>query len=251
MRLKEIISQQEKEIETKLATIRSRFTHAGIKGESFENSIRELLEIYLPKRLSVGTGQIIDSDSNITKQIDIVITTEYHPGIPDSHSPNLFFIEGVAAVGEVKTRLTNTELDSAIKNCNSFKNLNSKPVQSIYMGSESADTPSPYFIFAMESDLSIGTVAKKMAQLEPAGALESKVGPDLVFLKGKGIIIDPRGLKNIYVENDKGEKLTEWTILPLEESSLFDFVTLLISVIPFIQHMENFMRLYSNIKSKL
>lgn len=43
MRLKEVMSYQEKELERKLDEIRAKFTHPGIEGTNFETAFRELL----------------------------------------------------------------------------------------------------------------------------------------------------------------------------------------------------------------
>ncbi len=249
MRLKEIINEEEKKLENRLQELRKKFTHRGIKGQEFESAFRELLSQYVPKRLSVGTGQVIDSESGITKQIDVVIATEFHPGIIDPHSANLFFIEGLCGAGEIKTRLTTTELDSAVANCQSFKALKAKPVKSIFIGSEgSFRLSSPYFIFSMESDLSSQSIFERLNKIEPPGTQNKKGGPDLVVVRGKTLLFDPRGQDQLFLENENGEKVQGWTQIP--ETGLFDFMMLLLNIVPQVHHMENFMRLYSSIRSK-
>lgn len=249
--MKELFLHQENELQNQLEQIRTKFSHAGIKGANFESVFREFLNKYLPKRLSVGTGQVIDSESGISKQIDILISTEYHPGFSDLHAPNIFFIEGICGAGEIKTRLTTTELELAVKNCNSLKNLNPKPVESLYMRGNSPNKNTlPYFIFCMESDLSTDSIWKKLNENEPPGDLAKKIGPDIVFVQGKSILIDPRGFDKIYIEDQNGEVINSWTTLSAEQSGLYNFVILLLDAIPCVVHMQNFMRLYSNILRK-
>jgi hypothetical protein len=108
--LQEKIASVEAQMRAKLAEVRASLSHAGSKGSQVEEIWRAFLREYLPRRLDVGYGEIIDSHDNRSSQTDIVIVNEDHPFTFTRDQPGLFFIEGVSAVGEVKTRLT---LDSS------------------------------------------------------------------------------------------------------------------------------------------
>jgi hypothetical protein len=120
------IAAAEKRMLDDLEGIRARFTNPGIKGSGAEETLRSFLRKYLPRRLELGHGEVVDSFGNRSKQTDVVIATKDHPFTFTTESPGLFFVEGVAAGGEVKTVLTSVELSSAIENARAFKRMRQK-----------------------------------------------------------------------------------------------------------------------------
>jgi len=103
-----------------LAAIRARFEQSGNKGSSVEEVMRSFLRDYLPRRLEVGHGEVIDTFGQRSRQTDVVLATEDHPYTFKPESPGLFFVEGVAAAAEVKSVLTSGELDGALQNALAF-----------------------------------------------------------------------------------------------------------------------------------
>jgi len=83
-------------------------TSSATKGRDREDFIHKFLENLLPPQFRFGSGDITDLSGRRSGQVDIVV--EY-PLLPSLQTPNsssrLYLAEGVAAVIEVKSDLTN------------------------------------------------------------------------------------------------------------------------------------------------
>ncbi len=102
-------------------------------GSARENEIRKKLSSLLPPTVSVGTGCVIDSYGNTSKQIDIIIYEKHYCpvfSITDNPESTYFPCEGVIAVGEVKSTLNSNELEDIFLKLNSVKTLKRFAVQS-------------------------------------------------------------------------------------------------------------------------
>jgi len=112
--LRNILHSVEQQMSAQLSEIRAKFTQSGDKGTSIEDVFRTFLRQYLPRRLAIGHGEIIDRNSSRSGQTDVVVVNDDHPFTFTPDKPGIFFIEGVSAVGEVKTVLNSTHLNSII-----------------------------------------------------------------------------------------------------------------------------------------
>ena len=95
--------------------ILSYIEHTGEKGRLHEHVTANLLRNIAPKKCAFGTGFIINSQGDISPQCDIVIFDEQHnrPLLADM-DVNVFPIECVYAVVEVKTTLRHDELKKTL-----------------------------------------------------------------------------------------------------------------------------------------
>ena len=95
-------------------------SHPGEKGNAREALCAAAVEPWFGPAVAIDTGFMIDSLGNKSLQCDdIFYWPDLQPRISLGHAtrgPGLFPIEGVAAVVEVKSTLTTTELGSALKN---------------------------------------------------------------------------------------------------------------------------------------
>jgi len=108
--------------------------HKGTPRESF---IRQFLQSHLPETLSIGTGEIIDNESlpgQPRNQFDIVIYKKDFPKLDFGGGISGFLIESVVATVEVKSTLTSTELESAIKAAKNSKSLKKSVTQGFFTG---------------------------------------------------------------------------------------------------------------------
>ena len=101
-------------------------TTPGLVGSAIENPVRSLVASLLPSGLSVGTGCVVDSYGNTSRQMDIVlyerdICPVYR--VNDTPEATYFPCEGVVAVGEVKAALDGPKLGDAFKKIESVKAL--------------------------------------------------------------------------------------------------------------------------------
>lgn len=95
-------------------------------GSAREKEIIRKLELLLPSFVKIGSGCVIDSYGNTSKQIDIIIyEKDFCPvfSINDSPETTYYPCEAVIAVGEVKSSLNNKELEDIFKKIDSVKSL--------------------------------------------------------------------------------------------------------------------------------
>lgn len=215
--LKEKISKVDKQMRVALAEIRETFKHSGNKGTSTENIFSKFVRQYLPRRLEIGNGEIIDSFGNRSGQADIVIVNEDHPFtfIPDK--PGLFFIEGVSAVGEIKTILTSQELINTLKNSVLYKKLKKANSTGSMVLSNQSDLKRyhehpPFFLFAYESQVSLTSIFSSIEKFVTNNSHNNLAIIDAVFILDKGWLInfgDGKGALQFRRTTD-GQSLEGW-----------------------------------------
>ena len=101
-------------------------TTPGLVGDATERPVRDRLEQILPRGIAVGSGCIIDTNGNTSRQIDVVLYERYIcPVFSINNSPETTYYpcEGVIAVGEIKAGLGSKELGDAFTKIASVKRL--------------------------------------------------------------------------------------------------------------------------------
>ncbi|MFC1483855.1 DUF6602 domain-containing protein [Candidatus Neomarinimicrobiota bacterium] len=101
----------------------SLMRHGGELGDAREALIKGVLSRILPSIYDIGTGEIIDSENNYSKQVDIVISRSDSPTLTLPSGSRVFLIESVLAAIEVKSRIGSTNLRDALDNCASVTAL--------------------------------------------------------------------------------------------------------------------------------
>jgi hypothetical protein len=97
--------------------------HKGTPREAF---IREFLLGHLPETVAIGTGEIIDSRSapgGKRNQFDIVIYRKSFPKLDFGGGVSGFLVESVVATVEVKSTITQAELEVAVRAAHNVKGL--------------------------------------------------------------------------------------------------------------------------------
>ena len=162
------------------------------KGNDVEESLREWLRKHLPRVHDVGSGEVIDSAGASSRQCDVVVTTPFHP----FRETSLFFVEGVAAAGEVKSVLTGAALSDALDKGRAFKRLESRPPEgseAMCRNREDFDRfvrCPPFFLVAFESQLRYETIKERLRAFEQEQGLAVDGYLDGVFVLGKGVLIN-------------------------------------------------------------
>lgn len=101
--LKSLFRGLQEQMKYSLAINREFIQHPGSKGDSLENTWIEWLRNYLPSRYSVDKAFVIDSDGQLSDQIDIVIyDCWFTPFVFNQDGTKYIPAEGVYAVFEVK-----------------------------------------------------------------------------------------------------------------------------------------------------
>ncbi len=235
----EKISLIEKQMLLKLEEIRKTFEHKGNKGANVESEFRAFLKTYLPRRLNVGHGEIVDTQYNSTNQIDVVITDENHPFTYSDNEPGLFFIEGTCASGEIKSVLTTHELIDALDKAWRYKKLKMIPSAGATMFANDSDgkrfyTTPPFFIFAFSSQISLETISKSVYKYK-SNEYYPGFSADGIFVLNKGYVIDlGDGLGAFKIYDANGNASKGWQGV-YSKKLLFDFLSWLSAVMPRMQ----------------
>ena len=235
--LKNKIAEVETQMKAKLEETRATFTHPGNKGTSVEDSFRTFLREYLPSRLKIGNGEIIDSNGQRSGQTDVVIISEDHPFLLTPNSPNLFFVEGVCAVAEVKTKLTSSGLTNAIENSCKFKKLEMVIGSGTIASSNDSDLERfykcpPWFIVAFESSLSLDSIKNKIVKFMKDNTVKTNRLVDAVFVLNRGWIINfGDGKGSFQFLTQKGKSIEGWAWKD-SNSVLFELLGWLSVVMP-------------------
>ncbi len=233
MRLSDLAAITDKRMELALDEARVALAQHADRGTRVEESVRALLRQFLPQRLRIGQGEVIDTFEHRSAQTDVVIADEDHPVILMAETAELFLFDGVAAAGEVKTVLTGDHLASAISNSRKFKGLVPQYVEGdVIVGVEPDATRyfrhRPYFLICLESELSLETVHARVSEESQAPGLV-----DAIFVRGRGWVIDRP-------KDDAFSPVSPDTVWVLQESEtvLFDLLTWLAKVMPRIIHQR-------------
>jgi len=232
----------------KLEEIRETYEHKGIKGTEVEKEFRSFLKFYLPRRLDIGEGEIIDRNFNTTNQVDVVITDENHPFTFGEDGLGLFFIEGTCAAGEIKSVLTTIDLNSSLEKAYNYKKLKMIPPQGAMMFANESDglrfyTTPPFFIFAFESQISLKKAYEIIVNYK-RNEYSPGFTADGIFILNKGLIIDlGDGLGAFSLKNNEGKKMKGWAPMKTERT-LFNFLSWLTIVMPRMQGGSNILTPY-------
>ena len=233
MRLSDLAAVTEKRMEIALEEARVALAQHGDRGTRVEESVRALLRQFLPQRLRIGQGEVIDTREHRSAQTDVVIADEDHPVILMAETAELFLFDGIVAAGEVKTVLTSDHLTSAISNSRKFKGLVPQYVEGdVIVGVEPDNTRyfrhRPYFLICLESDLSLETVQARLSEESQGSALL-----DATFVRDRGWVIDRPS-------DDAFSPISHDPVWDLKESEtvLFDLLTWLAKVMPRIIHQR-------------
>lgn len=197
----------------------SDIQHRLTKGEERETVVvKEYLKKYLPAKYGVTAGEIIDSDGNISKQQDIIIF-DYLNTMPlfsldnDSETQSRVPIENVYAVIEVKSSLSNSEIDDAIEKYDSVTKLKQHPMSVNPVLNIDTGFPAPAgFVFAFSSVAKLESLAVHLKHKRESSGLNKHLTSILVLNKGiiqYGEKRDPGALNVNPSSNNVSEILTE------------------------------------------
>ena len=120
-----------------ISKIPSNSGHTLHKGTPREAFIKEFLESHLPENVAIGTGEIIDSNSAPNEnrnQYDIIIYKKNFPKLDFGGGINGFLIESVIATIEVKSTLSESDLEQSIIAAQNAKKLEKNTTKSFNTG---------------------------------------------------------------------------------------------------------------------
>jgi hypothetical protein len=177
--------------------ITSQVTHSGTKGEGREDIVKRFLTDYLPKNLGVGSGLVIDSTGRPSLQQDVVIyDISKCPILYNMGGSQIFPVEGVYAVIEVKSNLDGAELNDCIEKILSVKNLKKTeffkpggPIEDKYTlyGKEFQFFPILGYAFAFNS-IELGNLTAQLLKQNQERRLPIENRIDVICVLNKGLV---------------------------------------------------------------
>lgn len=178
MEIKKIFQGIDERLLTDFALTSSQVLHKGKKGETREDLLKDFLLAYLPKKYSLSTGEITDTNKLVSHQCDIVIYDQSDcPLIFSNKNYSVFPCEPVYATIEVKSCLDNKELLDCVKKTKAIKNLSR---DNGYIAS---------IVFAYTTSYATNPIEKISRQLKKANSLLSKHECiDMICVLDKGLI---------------------------------------------------------------
>lgn len=114
-----------RDMAAKSAAIRRDFaTHHLSAGENREDIVRKFLVDHLPKRFGISSGLIFSHNGIFSNQADLVVVDEQNNAVLHSAARNqLWSIEAVYALVEVKTSLGPADIADAVAKGRKFKQM--------------------------------------------------------------------------------------------------------------------------------
>ena len=118
------LSSAQKKLDTMIPAIQDLIPHSGEKGALVEHQFRSNLTEILPEKIGVSHGFVIDSNNEVSKQMDIILYDKLNtPRIFSSDDAQIFPVEATYACGEIKTTLNSEALEDSFEKCLSYKRL--------------------------------------------------------------------------------------------------------------------------------
>ena len=143
--IKEIFYGLQEQMRQRLDDDRKIIRHSTTLGDASELNWIEWLKKYLPKRYQVAKAFVIDSKSNFSDQLDLIIyDNQYSPFVFNQNDALYIPAESVYAVFEVKQELTKDTLIYAGEKIKSVRLLSGTSA-SIVHASGYIDKPKPPF----------------------------------------------------------------------------------------------------------
>lgn len=150
--------------------------HKGTPREAF---IKEFLIDHLPASVSLGAGEIIDASSlpgQPRSQFDIVIYKKNYPKLDFGGGVTCFLIESVVATIEVKSTLTQADMNQAIRAAQYAKSLKPNFVNSFTSGYIPPSVLN--FVVSYDGPASIQTVYKWITNMHGTNVPNLSQGED-------------------------------------------------------------------------
>lgn len=114
-------------LEAEVDTFNRLIDHQGEMGRENELSLARILERLVPPKYGIGSGLLIDSQGNYSKQIDIVVyDNSEEPALMAQTNQVLFPVENVRLCIEVKTTADKAEVEDAGAKMASVRDLDSR-----------------------------------------------------------------------------------------------------------------------------
>lgn len=216
--------------------------------------MRKFFEERLPKRFAIGSGEIVIPERVTSSQEDVIIYDAL-ASIPliFSDSVQVFPIESVYGVVEVKSTLSKVELLDSLKKIKSVKELAPNDIVQLHHGAMSSGIrrPAPFgMVFAyVLADNSLSSLAANLAEWEAEN--EPSLWPNCIVVLGKGIIVHIDSLGRNCIHSSTISRNSTPISLEYLDDSLFQFYATLLDVISEMQLGPTRLRQYYDMPERV
>ena len=206
--------------------------HAGDRGFEREDIVEDFLSPILPQHLGIGKGEVSATNGRWSKQEDLIIYDRMTcPRLFVGTRSQIFPVESVAAVIEVKTKLDTKTIHEASENISQIKNLEKTGGSTrVGAGTISFGPPTPVFgaLFAFELGVSIQTLRKSWEKSQSVKPPTQRINLTCVLGKLVVLYID----KTFHVWDQAGKDvLGKFYGMDSGEDSLLVFTLVLLRVL--------------------
>jgi hypothetical protein len=217
--LQQLFLGLQKELSVKLEVNRENIPHPGTKGDASELNWLGMLRNYLPARYQVEKAFVLDSDGNLSDQIDVVVfDRQYCPLLFNQDGAIYIPAESVYAVFEAKQTFSKAMMDYAGRKAASVRKLRRTSVAIPHAGG--IYSPKPHFrilagILALDSDWSPGLSTSLLTTLY-AQPQDSQLDLGCSLLHGSFEVVYSEGDAPQFEQSKQGTSLVFFFLRLLE-----------------------------------
>ncbi|MGC1375946.1 MAG: DUF6602 domain-containing protein [Anaerolineales bacterium] len=198
--------------------------HDGDRGAEREDLLSELLTPLLPEKIGIGRGEIMATNGNWSKQEDLILYDKLNcPRLFVGSRSQIFPIESVATIIEVKTSLGTKEIQDATKNISEAKMLSKSGMSThISSGSIGFGPPTPVLgcLFAYRLNLKPETFYQKWIESQLSIPPEQRINLVCILNECTIVFVD----KIFYLwDNLSADLMNSITFFESKEDSLLTF----------------------------
>ncbi len=215
--------------------ISSEINHQGSKGTFRENALKKFLsDARLPSRYGLGSGEIVGPIQNVSKQSDLIIFDQLDGfSFVYDEATQVYPIECVFGVIEVKSTLDKTELVKSLENIKSVKKLTPNDSVSIPMAGGlrmAYKRPLPFgAIFAYNlGGNSLDSLVKNLKEWEQSNP--KKYWPNVIAVLNVGLIFHRGGGFESLFSNGDIENAKSSAYINYGQDTLFKFYAALLDL---------------------
>lgn len=207
--------------------------HAGDRGAEREDVLEEFLAPLLPHQLAIGRGEVRATNGQWSKQEDLIIYDRLGcPRLFTGTRSQVFPVESVAAVIEVKSKLNTQSIQQASKNIERARSL--QKTGAVAHLSSSALTygePTPMFgvLFAYKLDIGLETLKKRWVETQSNIPAEHRI--NLMCILDEMIMIHVDHTFPLWDRGAHDTEIGNFRAFKSKEDSLFTFTLLLLRVL--------------------
>ncbi len=225
-KIDEYFDSLQKQLELRFSRMRTQNSDSEAKGVASEMILGKLLEPYLQPTWVTYRRQIIDSNGKASDEVDVAFCNLSQLLI----DTELLLAEGVDYAFQIKSVMTDHELDRLLKNAQSVKQLDREGgIGDLCYCDELKKKHFldrvPYIGVAYESQLTYDTLYERI--ISKCTTIEPHLQPDALFVIGCGSFVNSRG-----IFSNAQDKIMGWIGINEPLTVLLEIINFLIGIIP-------------------